>query len=284
MHIQRACRQEKVRDEQIRSGNLIDISTHRPPSKTYVSALEARVRTLEALLQASSLEVPLADFEIHHTAENEPELVHPNAKDTRPVKPLDPRADTERLPEESGATATALADIGKLRLDVERSDKETGSEATNFTYFGATSSRFLSNIGDIQAGDPTDALPQDRGYIKCFEDSDDEMVFRTYWDWQRIHFPIVDPNTFYSDYNAGKRNSEFVSPMLLDIIYAVGENFGPKRSTERSQAYFKRAEAAIMTEIGTPKISTIQATILMSMFQMGNGKIPVAWIINGLCL
>ncbi|KAG8709642.1 hypothetical protein FRC11_005353, partial [Ceratobasidium sp. 423] len=256
----------------------------KPPSKTYVSALEARVRTLEALLQASSLEIPPSDVEIHHTAENEPELVRPSTSDTRPVKPLDPRAETERLPEESGATAAALADIGKLRLEVEKTEGETNSgEATNFTYFGATSSRFLSSIGDIQAGDPTDALPRDQGYIKCFQDSDDEMTFKTYWEWQRIHFPVVDPETFYADYNAGKRNSEFVSPMLLDIIYAVGENFGPRRSIERSQAYLKRAEAAIMTEIGTPRISTIQAIVMMSMFQMGNGKIPVAWILNGKC-
>ncbi|KDN47903.1 hypothetical protein RSAG8_03323, partial [Rhizoctonia solani AG-8 WAC10335] len=127
-----------------------------------------------------------------------------------------------------------------------------------------------------------DALPRDQGYVKCFEDSDDETAFRTYWEWQRIHFPIVDPDTFYADYNAGKRNSEFVSPMLLDIIYAVGENFGPARSIERSQVYLKRAEAAIMTEIGTPRISTIQAILMMSMFQMGNGKIPVAWTLNGM--
>ncbi|ELU41984.1 fungal specific transcription factor domain-containing protein [Rhizoctonia solani AG-1 IA] len=254
----------------------------KPPSKTYVSALEARVRTLEALLQASALEIPPADFEIHHTAENEPELsVRPDPANPRPVKPLDPRADLERLPEESGATAAALADIGKLRLEVEKTEGEANTgEATNFTYFGATSSRFLSSIGDIQAGDPTDALPRDQGYTKCYPDSNDEMTFKTYWEWQRIHFPIVDPETFYADYNAGKRNSEFVSPMLLDIIYAVGENFGPTRSIERSQTYLKRAEAAIMIEIGTPRIATIQSIVMMSMFQMGNGKIPVAWILN----
>ncbi|QRW25321.1 Fungal specific transcription factor domain [Rhizoctonia solani] len=256
----------------------------KPPSKTYVSALEARVRTLEALLQASALEIPPADFEIHHTAENEPELsVRPDPANPRPVKPLDPRADLERLPEESGATAAALADIGKLRLEVEKTEGEANTgEATNFTYFGATSSRFLSSIGDIQAGDPTDALPRDQGYTKCYPDSNDEMTFKTYWEWQRIHFPIVDPETFYADYNAGKRNSEFVSPMLLDIIYAVGENFGPTRSIERSQTYLKRAEAAIMIEIGTPRIATIQSIVMMSMFQMGNGKIPVAWILNGM--
>lgn len=257
----------------------------KPPSKTYVSALEARVRTLEALLQASSLEVPPSDFEIRNTTENEPELtIRPNAQDPRPVKALDPRAEIERLPEESGATAAALADIGKLRLEVERTDTDNSGDGRNFTYFGATSSRFLSNIGDILAGDPTDALPQDHGYTKCFEDSDDEVVFKTYWEWQRIHFPIVDPVPFYNDYNAGKRNSEFVSPMLLDVIYAVGENFGPKRSIERSLVYAKRADGAVMTEIGTPKIATIQAIILMSMFQMGNGRIPVAWIMNGMAV
>ncbi|CUA66993.1 Nitrogen assimilation transcription factor nit-4 [Neurospora crassa OR74A] [Rhizoctonia solani] len=255
----------------------------KPPSKTYVSALEARVRTLEALLQASSLEIPPSEVEIHRTTENEPELVRPNLSDPRPVKPLDPRAEIERLPEESGATAAALADIGKLRLEVEKTEGDANNgEATNFTYFGATSSRFLSSIGDIQAGDPTDTLPRDQGYVKCFADSDDETTFKTYWEWQRIHFPIVDPDKFYLDYNAGKRNSEFVSPMLLDIIYAVGENFGPTRSIERSQVYLKRAEGAVMVEIGTPRISTIQAILMMSMFQMGNGQIPVAWILNGM--
>ncbi|KAG9084259.1 hypothetical protein FRC06_004147 [Ceratobasidium sp. 370] len=254
----------------------------KPPSKTYVSALEARVRTLEALLQASSLEVPPSDVEIRQDNTNEPELVaRAAASVSHPVKPLDPRADKERLPEESGATAAALADIGQLRLDVEKTDTKPPGEATNFTYYGATSSRFLSNIADIQAGNPTDILPQDHGYTKCFEDSDDADIFEAFWNWQRIHFPIVNSENFYADYNAGKRNSEFVSPLLLDIIYGFGENFGQRRSIERSRVYFQRAESAVMTEIGTPRISTIQGILLMSMFQMGNGKIPVAWIMNG---
>ncbi|KAG8793052.1 hypothetical protein FRC12_004054 [Ceratobasidium sp. 428] len=255
----------------------------KPPSKTYVSALEARVRTLEALLQASSLEIPPSDVEIRQDNTNEPELVaRAAAKVSRPVKALDPRADRERLPEESGATPAALADIGQLRLEVEKSDAKAPGEATSFTYYGATSSRFLSNIADIQAGDPTDALPQDYGYAKLFDDSDDTDIFDTFWNWQRIHFPIVNPDNFFADYNAGKRNSEFVSPLLLDVIYSFGENFGKNRSVERSLEYFRRAEAAVMVEIGTPRVATIQGILLMSMFQMGNGKIPVAWIMNGM--
>ncbi|KAG9116366.1 hypothetical protein FRC07_007456 [Ceratobasidium sp. 392] len=255
----------------------------KPPSKTYVSALEARVRTLEALLQASSLEIPPSDVEIRQDNTNEPELVaRAAAKVSRPVKPLDPRADRERLPEESGATAAALADIGQLRLEVEKSDTKPSGEATSFTYYGATSSRFLSSIADIQAGNPTDTLPQDHGYSKVYEDSDDADIFETFWDWQRIHFPIVNPENFFADYNAGKRNSEFVSPLLLDVIYSFGENFGKRRSVERSIKYFQRAEAAVMIEIGTPRVATIQGILLMSMFQMGNGKIPVAWIMNGM--
>lgn len=255
----------------------------KPPSKTYVSALEARVRTLEALLQASSLEIPPSDVEIQNDPKNEPELAaRAMAKPDRPVKPLDPRADKERLPEESGATAAALADIGQLRLEVETSNTKPSGEATSFTYFGPTSSRFLSNIADIQAGNPMDTLPKDLGYTKCFEDSNDDEIFDTFWNWQRIHFPIVNPENFLTEYNAGKRNSEFVSPLLLDIIYGFGENFGQRRSIERSNAYFQRAESAVMVEIGTPRVATIQGILLMSMFQMGNGKIPVAWILNGM--
>ncbi|KAF8756553.1 Fungal specific transcription factor domain [Rhizoctonia solani] len=255
-----------------------------PPSKTYVSALEARVRTLEALLQASALEIPPADFEIHHTAENEPELsVRPDPANPRPVKPLDPRADLERLPEESGATAAALADIGKLRLEVEKTEGEANTgEATNFTYFGATSSRFLSSIGDIQAGDPTDALPRDQGYTKCYPDSNDEMTFKTYWEWQRIHFPIVDPETFYADYNAGKRNSEFVSPMLLDIIYAVGRIFWTYEKHRAQSDVFEARRSSNYDRDWDAENCTIQSIVMMSMFQMGNGKIPVAWILNGM--
>ncbi|KAF8608457.1 hypothetical protein BDV93DRAFT_603266 [Ceratobasidium sp. AG-I] len=258
----------------------------KPPSKTYVSALEARVRTLEALLQASSLEIPTSDFEIHPTTENEPQLLSQKltasgkGKDARLVKALDPRGESERLPEESGATEAALADIGQLRLNVEK-NKGDGQER-NFTYFGATSSRFLSNIADVQAGDPTDTLPQDKGWAKCLPDSDDAEILDTFWTWQKIHFPIVPPDNFLEDYRAGKRNSEFVSPLLLDVIYAFGENFGPRRSRDRAAAYFKKAEGGIMVEIGTPRVATIQGILLMSMFQMGTGNIPVAWIMNGM--
>lgn len=185
------------------------------------------------------------------------------------------------MPEESGATAAALADIGQLRLNLEK-NKGDGQER-NFTYSGATSSRFLSNIQDVQAGDPTDALPVDKGWAKLFPESDEDEIFDTFWNWQKIHFPIVPPDNFLEDYRAGKRNSEFVSPLLLDVIHAFGENFRSRRSKERSAAYFKRAEAGIMVEIGTPRVSTIQGILLLSMFQMGTGNIPVAWIINGGC-
>ncbi|QRV98373.1 Fungal specific transcription factor domain [Ceratobasidium sp. AG-Ba] len=259
------------------------IRESQPPSKTYVSALEARVKTLEALLHAASLEIPPSDVEIQNDSKNEPELVaRAMAKPDQPVKSLDPRADKERLPEESGATAAALADIGQLRLEVETSNTKPSGEATNFTYFGPTSSRFLSNIADIQAGNPTDTLPQDLGYTKRFEDSNDDEIFEAFWNWQHIHFPIVNRENFMSEYNEGKRNSEFVSPLLLDVIYGFGENFGPHRRTDHSAEYFRRAESAVMVEIGTPRVATIQGILLMSMFQMGNGKIPVAWILNGM--
>lgn len=131
---------------------LMFFLVRRAPSETYDSALKPRVGTLRGLLRAASLEDPPVDFGIHPSADNEPKSIRSGAKNPRPVKVLSHCAEVEYLPD-SGTSATALADIGKQRLDAEETNKWT-DEATKFTYFGATSSRLVKRDLDVASAWP----------------------------------------------------------------------------------------------------------------------------------
>jgi hypothetical protein len=199
------------------------------------------------------------------------------------------------LPEDSGASVAALLDIGKLRLEVNPSKHDPshppGSSMASFTYFGPQSSRFLSGIETTHNGRGNSTRegdqygnPHHSKWFPLCSPEEERALLSTFWAWQRIHFPIVLSDAFLAAYNAGQYNGELVTPMLLDMIFAIGSYFGPGKEGgdgAQGERFFVRAESRVIDEINCPRVATVQALLIMAIFQMGHAKTPVAWTLNG---
>jgi hypothetical protein len=249
--------------------------------------LEARSQALEQLLRDASINVPSPESDgIDLSAFLE-------ASQRSSAEPDDP---DEGLPEDSGASMAALLDIAKLRLEVAPTKPDPShpadSPTATFTYFGPQSSRFLSGAETPNADGgmrrETKAPygnPHHSTWFPFCSPDEERALLSTFWAWQRIHFPIVLPEPFLSAYNAGQYNCELVTPMLLDMMFAIGSYFGPGKEGGdglHGERFFVRAESRVIDEINNPRVATVQALLIMAIFQMGHAKTPVAWTLNGM--
>ncbi|CAE6473133.1 unnamed protein product [Rhizoctonia solani] len=270
----------------------VHVDKRKPPSKSYVLALEARIKTLESRGQV--LEQLLRDASINVPSPEADAIDLSTFLEASQRSSAEPDEPDEGLPEDSGASVAALLDIGKLRLEVAPTNSEATSSGTpaTFTYFGPQSSRFLSSAdspnGD--SGKPRDSsygtTPTSTWFPFCSPE-EERALLSTFWAWQRIHLPIVLPDPFLTAYNARQYNCEVVTPMLLDMIFAIGSYFGP--GTEggdgaQGERFFMRAESRVIEEINNPRVATVQALLIMAIFQMGHAKTPVAWTLNGMAV
>lgn len=251
-----------------------------------IKTLESRGQVLEQLLRDASISVPSPESDgIDLSA-----FIEASQRSSAEPDELD-----EGLPEDSGASVTALLDIGKLRLDVAPTkpdpSRPTGSPEATFTYFGPQSSRFLSGAEGHSGGSSlgreakTYGNPHHSTWFPFCSPEEERALLNTFWAWQRIHFPIVSPEPFLSAYNVRQYNCEVVTPMLLDMIFAIGSYFGPGNEGgdgAQGERFFVRAESRVIDEINNPRIATVQALLIMAIFQMGHAKTPVAWTLNGM--
>ncbi|KAF8742990.1 Fungal specific transcription factor, partial [Rhizoctonia solani] len=273
----------------------------RPVPRSYVATLEARIKTLEDAIQATGATLPPADpalgvFESEDAGlglgpSNESSLSENNHPGDKSQTTPD-----ERLPEDSRASVEAILDIGRLRLSVSRTtedsedlvDSSAPESSSNFSYYGPTSSRFLSGQGTAEP--PLSGLfgrcgvrdsIDERKTSDLFNDPIETELLNKFWKWQDIHFMVVNRDIFLEAYKKGERESEWVSPMLIDMMLAIGVQFG-HQGYGRKAIYAARAEALVIHELARPTMATLQAVQLLSIFQMGVGRVSVGWSLTGL--
>lgn len=275
----------------------VHVDKRKPPSKSYVLALEARIKTLESRGQV--LEQLLRDAAINVPSPESDGVDLSAFLEASQRSSAEPDEPDEGLPEDSGASVAALLDIGKLRLDVAPSNtnsnaKHSSAGGATFTYFGPQSSRFLSGTETPTGADangkrdgPAYGNPHHSTWFPFCSPEEERALLNTFWAWQRIHFPIVLPEPFLGAYNAGDFNCELVTPMLLDMMFAIGSYFGPGKEGgdgAQGERFFVRAESRVTDEINNPRVATVQALLIMAIFQMGHAKTPVAWTLNGMAV
>lgn len=84
--------------------------------------------------------------------------------------------------------------------------------------------------------------------------------------------------------------ADAISPLLLNAIYAVASRVSPDlrvRSDPGSadtagDIYFERAKCLLDSYYDVPRISTVQALLLMALHQHGSMRGPRAWLYSGL--
>ncbi|KAG9118710.1 hypothetical protein FRC07_006645 [Ceratobasidium sp. 392] len=264
----------------------------RPASRSYVSALEARIKTLEDVIRATAGAALLEA--VGGTAPPEGSAGPTQLAAISMSDAFTDLVPDGRLPEDSGASNEAMLDVGRLRLCLSKTEKGNtmnDGDSSNFGYYGPTSSRHLACIDE-----PEPSLSH--AYIECdlkrsldtriltniYENEHELSLLNKFWIWQDIHVTIVDRNLFLKSYNDGERDSEWISPMLIDMMLAIAEQFGHQGHEDQRTVYSTRAEATVVHELGRPRMATMQAIQLMAIFHMGAGRVSVAWSLNGLAV
>ncbi|KAI9495479.1 fungal-specific transcription factor domain-containing protein [Zychaea mexicana] len=112
-------------------------------------------------------------------------------------------------------------------------------------------------------------------------------LIRTYFTHYYPVLPLFYKRLLHSSVDPPSDN---ISPLLLNAIYAVASRISPDvrvRSDPNSpdtagDIYFERAKCLLDDYYDTPKISTVQALLLMAMHQHGAMNSPRAWLYSGL--
>ncbi|KAG8722299.1 hypothetical protein FRC09_006478 [Ceratobasidium sp. 395] len=262
----------------------------RPTSRSYVSALEARIKTLEDVIRATAGATLLDAIEGSTALEGDDGQKLAAASNLAAPNDIVPDG---TLPEDNGASNEAILDVGRLRLCLSKLEEGNtmNGDSSSFCYYGPTSSRHLACIDESEPSLPYTHIECDlkrsldtRISANIFEDKHELALLDKFWIWQDIHYTVVDRDLFLKSYNDGERDSEWVSPMLIDMMLAIGEQFGHQGHENRRALYSTRAEATVVHELGRPRMATMQAIQLMSTFEMGAGRVSVAWSLNGLAV
>lgn len=256
-------------------GEYVVTRVFRPASRVYVSGLEARIKLLEKVLRDTpGAIVPPEIFEATDTDEDRGQSNNGMSPRDEGCHVCFTTSDTEgtaTLPEDSGASVEAIIDMGRLRLCISKTDKgDTMNEgdSSNFSYHGPSPSCFPGGLP---------ARPTIRELSVDFFQGEHELkLLNAFWIWQDIHFTVVERTLFLRSYNEGERDSEWVSPMLIDMMLAIGEQFG-NVPVERKAMYADRAAQWVVHEMERPRMATMYAIQLLAIYQMGTGKIGAGW-------
>lgn len=104
------------------------------------------------------------------------------------------------------------------------------------------------------------------------------------------HFYPVLPMFYKKTFASSTNPLEPVSPLLLNAIYAIASRISPDvnvRSDPNApetagHIFYERARRLLDDYYDTPKISTVQALLLMASYQMGAMKPAKAWLYSGM--
>lgn len=146
--------------------------------------------------------------------------------------------------------------------------------AFHFSGYGHSKSPSLSNLGPL---DPLELPPKDLSIHLI------QLYFKRF-------YPVLP--LFYKKRLVSSIDSpmETVSPLLLNAIYAVASRVSPDvrvRSDEASadtagDIYFERAKHLLDDYYDVPRISTVQALLLLASHQHGAMKSARAWLYSGM--
>jgi hypothetical protein len=104
------------------------------------------------------------------------------------------------------------------------------------------------------------------------------------------HFYPVLPMFYKRRLVSAGNPQETISPLLLNAIYAIASRVTPEERVRSDPSapdtagdiFFERAKCLLDDYYDTPRISTVQALLLMASHQMGAMKAARAWLYSGM--
>lgn len=109
------------------------------------------------------------------------------------------------------------------------------------------------------------------------------VLIDSYCRFQRCTVDLVHRDNFLSHREAGIR-SQYYSAFLENSILACAARLSTSSAIRAlSSSYARRAKADLVAELEDPKIATLQAMLLLSDYEMSEGRDRVGWIYCGRC-
>ncbi|GIJ98675.1 hypothetical protein Aspvir_000793 [Aspergillus viridinutans] len=107
-----------------------------------------------------------------------------------------------------------------------------------------------------------------------------------YFTWDNPLVQIVDQKVFLEHMKAGKTDSEFCTPLLVNSVLAMASLYSdfpdvfavPSEVASRGRHFFMEAERLWRAEEGQASLANIQAVVLMSYVLKSQGKGHLGWL------
>ncbi|RVX70490.1 hypothetical protein B0A52_05141 [Exophiala mesophila] len=105
-----------------------------------------------------------------------------------------------------------------------------------------------------------------------------DMLFNAYFSFQTLSVKIVDQQKFLSDNQIGVR-SHYYSSFLENSLLACSSRLSTSRAVRNlGPNYCQRAKTEIVPELENPNLATLRGMLLLSDFEMSQGRDRVGWM------
>ena len=171
-------------------------------------------------------------------------------------------------------------------------------------YLGGTSNLiYLDSDSETTTQSTMDILPSQENPITSWTTvtSDPELILHLmnmYFTWHYTYFTTLSKALFWREFRLGRpseekrRKNEYCTPLLVNAMLALGCHFtarpgareNPEDSATAGDHFFREAKRLIMEndEHEIPRLTTVQAFVLMSVREAGCGREAKGWVYSGM--
>ncbi|VUC26578.1 unnamed protein product [Clonostachys rosea] len=248
-------------------------SNRKPPSKRYVEALQERIRTLE--LQVERLQ--------NNTGPH-------NASD------LDRYGEPQNSSEGDSISGDADSARSPMRDISDRLGNLNIGEDGQVHYFGSRSNFSLLKHSAVASSTISSHELQKQAAhtlnrLDLRVEVSDELqahLLDLFWTWQNPWQYIVVKEPFLEDLCINHLG-QYASPLLLSAILALAARYSdrpelrsdPSDPNTAGNALAEQAKMILFYESQAPKLTTIQATLLLSLREIATDKEALGWMYCG---
>ncbi|KAF5026950.1 hypothetical protein F66182_980 [Fusarium sp. NRRL 66182] len=222
------------------------------PSNAYITALEARIQSLENRLALAQQANPFREMD-ETTASLGPVF------ETSPTLDIEEGDSVDDLADALGCFT--MGDTGELRFF---------GASSNFDLMPSTSLKVASSVQARNRG--ITAAQQMPGYYDPPDDLRNDLL-AIFWRWQNSWQYIVPRESFVLDLYVVK-SERFCTPLLLNAILALSSRYSqrvelrkdPLDANTAGQVFADQAKTMLHYEYEAPTTSTVEATALLGLF------------------
>lgn len=167
------------------------------------------------------------------------------------------------------------ADHPDAELVIGHTNDTTGNR--NLLVYGPTSvfdSQFVEGGGDQDHASKVTRLRQDPTVLLCVK-----LFFR--WQYPDLNSFVVR-EAFLLELFSPLPKPIYCSPELILAICALGSRMAPDpKVVVKSAYYYSEAKKIVMSRMDKPAIPTMQAYLLLSVYDIGHGHNSSGWMLSG---